>query len=209
VERYEYDVYGACRIPHDQYRPRSSTQYANPYLFTGRRLDILDTNGSLKIQYNRNRYYDPQTGRWLTHDPLGITPNPPKPNKFDALGQYEDGMSLYEYGVSNPVRASDVFGLISCDQCLKRYDYSRKRITRALSECHASCGCSDVGLAAGVCAIACAKTGVYFPVCWAACTGVGSSGTALCHLGCEKQESRNIDNADFVLELCLSKCTTD
>ena len=43
----------------------------NAYLFTGRRVDILD-NGSLKIQYNRNRYYDYYTGRWLTHDPLGI-----------------------------------------------------------------------------------------------------------------------------------------
>jgi hypothetical protein len=42
-------------------------------LFTGRRVDILD-NGSLKIQYNRNRYYDYYTGRWLTHDPLGINP---------------------------------------------------------------------------------------------------------------------------------------
>jgi len=35
----------------------------NPYLFIGRRLDILDS-GSLTIQYNRNRYYDPETGRW-------------------------------------------------------------------------------------------------------------------------------------------------
>ena len=102
VERYEYDAYGACRILDDEYGSRSSTQYANPYLFTGRRLDILD-GGSLKLQYNRNRYYDPETGRWLTHDPLGITPNPPKPNKFDALGQYKDGMNLYEYVRGNPL----------------------------------------------------------------------------------------------------------
>jgi len=111
VERYEYDVYGACRIPHDQYRPRSSTQYANPYLFTGRRLDILDTNGSLKIQYNRNRYYDPQTGRWLTHDPLGITPNPPKPNTFDIVTQYKETTNLYEYGSNDPVMHIDPMAL--------------------------------------------------------------------------------------------------
>jgi hypothetical protein len=30
-------------------------------LFTGRQVDILDAN-SLKIQYNRNRYYDSYTG---------------------------------------------------------------------------------------------------------------------------------------------------
>jgi RHS repeat-associated protein len=63
-------------------------------LFTGRRVDILD-NGSLKIQYNRNRYYDYYTGRWLTHDPLG----------------YVDGMNLYEYGRSNPPNRLDPSGL--------------------------------------------------------------------------------------------------
>ena len=42
-------------------------------MFTGRRVDILN-KGSLKLQYNRNRYYDQYTGRWLTHDPLGINP---------------------------------------------------------------------------------------------------------------------------------------
>ena len=116
VERYEYDAYGACRILDDEYDPRSSTQYANPYLFTGRGLDILDT-GSLTIQYNRNRYYDPETGRWLTHDLLGITPNPPKPNFFDVTGQYKDGMNLYEYTGSAPVTSSDAYGLSGGDEC--------------------------------------------------------------------------------------------
>ena len=52
-------------------------------------------NSSLKIQYNRNSYYDYYTGRWLTHDPLG----------------YIDGMNLYEYVRSNPFGYSDPFGL--------------------------------------------------------------------------------------------------
>jgi len=70
VERYEYDVYGACRVHTDDGADDiwltgddtigSSSAKDNPYLFTGRRLDILDINGSLKIQYNRNRYYDPR-----------------------------------------------------------------------------------------------------------------------------------------------------
>ena len=39
-------------------------------MFTGRQVDILD-GGALKIQYNRNRYYDYYTGRWTTQDPAG------------------------------------------------------------------------------------------------------------------------------------------
>jgi RHS repeat-associated protein len=61
-------------------------------------VDILDS-GSLKIQYNRNRYYDYYTGRWLTHDPLG----------------YVDGMNLYEYVKSNPATGIDPWGLDKAD----------------------------------------------------------------------------------------------
>jgi len=56
-------------------------------------VDILD-NGSLKLQYNRNRYYDQYTGRWLTQDPLG----------------YVDGMNLYDYVRNDPVGYADPFG---------------------------------------------------------------------------------------------------
>jgi RHS repeat-associated protein len=79
-------------------------------LFTGRKVDILN-NGSLKIQYNRNRYYDYYTGRWLTHDPRGITPNAQKPNGFDVIGQYTDGLSLYEYEKTQPINRLDPYGL--------------------------------------------------------------------------------------------------
>ena len=82
-------------------------------LFVRRRVDILN-NCSLKIQYNRNRYYDYYTGRWLTQDPLGITPNPRKPNVFDAVGQYKNGLSLYEYVNSNPAYQLDPLALSWC-----------------------------------------------------------------------------------------------
>jgi YD repeat-containing protein len=142
LERYEYDAYGDCRIlePNFAPDPDGKTDYNNFYLFTGRRVDILD-NGSLKIQYSRNRYYDYYTGRWLSHDPLGIalnaqesnqlgahrryhvrsgrlhrnqlviTPNTQEPRKFDVLAQYEDGTSLYQYVWSNPVAHADPHGL--------------------------------------------------------------------------------------------------
>ncbi|MGB2807301.1 MAG: RHS repeat-associated core domain-containing protein, partial [Sedimentisphaerales bacterium] len=89
---------------------RANSNYGNPYLFTGRRVDILDS-GSLKIQYNRNRYYDYYSGRWLTQDPLGITPNPQWPNRFGIIGQYGDAINLYQYVASNPSGASDPWGL--------------------------------------------------------------------------------------------------
>jgi len=76
--------------------------FTNPYYFTGRRLDVFE-NGFLKIQYNRNRYYNYSLGRWLTHDPLGIDPSGEIKNPFAILTQYRDAMNLYEYVKSNPV----------------------------------------------------------------------------------------------------------
>jgi len=73
-------------------------------------VDILDS-GSLKIQYNRNRYYDYYSGRWLTHDPLGITPNGQFPNYFQSKWQYTDTLNLYEYTISKPSTHVDPLGL--------------------------------------------------------------------------------------------------
>ncbi|MCK4292074.1 MAG: hypothetical protein KAY65_02670 [Planctomycetes bacterium] len=74
----------------------------------------------MKFQYNRNRYYDQYTGRWLTHDPLGITPNPQRPNRFEITAQYSDGSNLYGYGGSNPLSRIDPFGNeISLSTCKK------------------------------------------------------------------------------------------
>ena len=88
LERYEYDAYGNCHVLYPDFSDDADgiSDYDNSYLFTGRTLDVLD-NGSLKLQYNRNRYYDYYTGRFFTHDPMG----------------YVDGINLYEYGGSNPV----------------------------------------------------------------------------------------------------------
>jgi RHS repeat-associated protein len=85
-ERYEYDVYGQCRIYSTNYDPRTTSSYGNPYTFTGRELDSMD-GGSCKLMYYRARSYDPQTGRFLQRDPL----------------QYVDGMNLYEYVNSKPI----------------------------------------------------------------------------------------------------------
>lgn len=92
-ERYEYDAYGKAVILESDFDIRASSLYDNPYLFTGRRLDILD-GSSLKLQYSRARYYDTKTGRFLQRDPL----------------EYVDGMNLYEYVLSNPIVNCDAYG---------------------------------------------------------------------------------------------------
>ena len=111
VERYEYDAYGTSHIlePNFADDPDAKSDYGNSYLFTGRRLDILDS-GSLKIQYNRNRYYDPCTGRWLMHDPLRIMPNVQRPNRVVVAAEYDERLNLYQYVTSRPTVSLDPDG---------------------------------------------------------------------------------------------------
>ena len=97
----------------EQFSNVSSNQpsyYRNSYYFTGRRLDTLD-NSCLKLQYNRNRYYNSEIGRWLTRDPLGITPEAERPNRFSITNQYKDGLNIYSYVNENPVTNTDPYGL--------------------------------------------------------------------------------------------------
>lgn len=81
-------------------------------MFAGRRVDIID-NGFLKIQYNRNRHYDYYTGRWLTHDSLGINPAGGMHKPLYPGGQYWDGLALHEYVRNRPTTNVDVNGYVT------------------------------------------------------------------------------------------------
>jgi RHS repeat-associated protein len=108
VERYEYDAYGQVQFLTSNFYPLPSSQYGNPYTFTGRERDPLDNN-TLHLMYYRARSMDPDTGRFMQRDPLGVN----QVYVFDPLFLYQDGMNLYEYVQSRPVTAFDPWGLLT------------------------------------------------------------------------------------------------
>ncbi|WP_230684593.1 RHS repeat-associated core domain-containing protein [Burkholderia cepacia] len=69
----------------------------NPLRFQGQLID--DETG---LHYNRNRYYDPGTGRFVSKDPIGL----------------RGGLNVYAYA-SNPIEWVDPLGLSPCD-CLTK-----------------------------------------------------------------------------------------
>ena len=91
-ERFEYSAYGQRNVLDDDYDSLSSTY--TTVAFTGQRQDEFD-GGDLVVMYYKNRYYDTETGRFLTRDPLGSF----------------DGQNFYQYVASRPISMLDTFGL--------------------------------------------------------------------------------------------------
>jgi RHS repeat-associated protein len=80
--RYTYDPNGQAT--------KTGAETTNPYTFTGRQDD------GTGLMYYRNRYYDPETGRFISQDPIG------------AAG----GPNLYQYALSSPTTYTDPSGNI-------------------------------------------------------------------------------------------------
>ncbi|MFF8940614.1 RHS repeat-associated core domain-containing protein [Streptomyces paradoxus] len=66
----------------------TGTSTSSPYTFTGREDD------GTGLLYYRNRYYDPQTGRFISQDPIG----------------HAGGTNLYQYALSSPTTYTDPSG---------------------------------------------------------------------------------------------------
>jgi len=98
VERYSYDVFGDVTIRDANDEIRDTSLYGNPYMFTGRRYDSETGN-----YYYRNRYYNPDIGRFLQPD-IGFI----------------DGMNLYTYCGNNPIMWIDPWGLCKDDKWYKK-----------------------------------------------------------------------------------------
>lgn len=78
--KYTYD-------PNGQPTTSGATS-SNPYTFTGRE------NDGTGLLYYRARYYDPQTGRFISQDPIGQA----------------GGINLYQYALSSPTTYTDPTG---------------------------------------------------------------------------------------------------
>lgn len=82
VNRYRYSPWGQTAS--------ASESVQNPYRYTGRRYD--EGPG---LYHNRARYYDPDLGRFISQDPLGLAA----------------GINPYVYAGNDPVNALDPSGL--------------------------------------------------------------------------------------------------
>ena len=132
-------------------------------------------------------YYNPQAGRFMQRDPLGVDPAGCKKNPLSPSRQYDDGMVLYEYANSDPLNNVDSFGML----CIEIIPPSTPVWnTPAGPACNAYNGCGAKGCALRA---ICNSAG---SGCWANCvrgcllsdwdsaTCSYSSGGATIHLGC-------------------------
>ena len=83
VNSYRYKAFGQALS--------SSSQVTNEYRYTARRWD-----GVASLQFNRNRYYQRNYGRWSQWDPI----------------RYRNDLNLYRYVKNSPSNAIDSFGLL-------------------------------------------------------------------------------------------------
>jgi RHS repeat-associated protein len=91
VEQYAYDAYGRPLVRDADGVVLDGSAIGNPYMFTGRRYEP-----EIGCYYFRARFFDPQRGRFLQRDPLGLAA----------------GTNLYQYVSSQPTVSVDPLGLI-------------------------------------------------------------------------------------------------
>ncbi len=88
-ERYAYDAYGKVSVFDSGGTSLPASAYGNRYTYTGREWD-----GELGLYHYRARMYSPDTGRFVSRDPIG----------------YLDGTNLFQIVRSNPILFLDPYG---------------------------------------------------------------------------------------------------
>ncbi len=91
IEQYDYDAFGKPYFYNPAGNPTAGSGFGNRFLFTGR-----EWLSELRLYDYRNRWYQPELGRFLQ----------PDPKQFEA-GDY----NLYRYCHNDPVNRSDPTGL--------------------------------------------------------------------------------------------------
>ena len=90
LESYRYSAFGEEKIFDENGTLVVSSPFGNPWRFSSKRLD--EETGFV---YFGRRYYDPETSRWISPDPLG----------------FDGGPNLYAYVLNSPLTHIDLYGL--------------------------------------------------------------------------------------------------
>lgn len=99
VSSYSYDAFG--NLLNSQ-----AGSDTNKYLFSTKEFD-----SRAGLYYFGARYYDPEIGRWLTPDPLGITTEPDKyTGEANVANIVRVNDNLYEYVENTPLTNVDYWG---------------------------------------------------------------------------------------------------
>jgi RHS repeat-associated protein len=103
VATYRYTAFG------DVWSSAGSAASENQYRFSTKPLDeevLRSSSGAFNagLYYYGFRYYDPQTGRWPSRDPI----------------EERGGLNLYVFVLNNPINSWDLLGLTD-DECQKYY----------------------------------------------------------------------------------------
>ena len=99
VARYEYDAWGGCKVCNADGSENTSETFIgniNPFRYKSYYYD-----SETKLYYLISRYYDPETGRFISPDHMGYMAE-----QMERI----NGCNLYAYCLNNPVMYSDPEG---------------------------------------------------------------------------------------------------
>jgi RHS repeat-associated protein len=97
IAKYSYDAWGKCNIYVDSNLELPYTiAVLNPFRYRGYYYD-----NETGLYYLNSRYYDPEIGRFINADDVGI---------LDDTKEFVNGLNLYVYCLNNPVNERDDSG---------------------------------------------------------------------------------------------------